>query len=78
MQGYTTNDVNLIADNLRDRYDNGFPILKELIQNADDARARVFLFKLDRGFADVVHPLLWGPGIRFLDDGVLNAWVKRT
>jgi hypothetical protein len=29
MQGYTTNYVNLIADNLRDRYDNGFPILKE-------------------------------------------------
>ena len=27
MQGYTTNYVNLIADNLRDRYQNGFPIL---------------------------------------------------
>ena len=38
MRGYTTNYVNLIADNLRDRYDNGFPILKELIQNADDAK----------------------------------------
>ena len=37
MRGYTTDYVNLIADNLRDRYDNGFPILKELVQNADDA-----------------------------------------
>ena len=36
MDGYTTDYINLIADNLRDRYDNGFPILKELIQNADD------------------------------------------
>ena len=29
MQGCTTNHVNLIADNLRERYDNGFPILEE-------------------------------------------------
>ena len=32
MDGYTTDYINLITDNLRDRYDNGFPILKELIQ----------------------------------------------
>jgi len=31
--------VNLIADNLRDRYSSGFPVFKELIQNADDAGA---------------------------------------
>ena len=30
-------DINLIADNLRDRYKSGFPVLKEIIQNADDA-----------------------------------------
>ena len=39
MTKYTTNYVNLIADNLRDRYKSGFPILKELVQNADDAQA---------------------------------------
>ena len=35
--GYQSDHINLIADNLRDRYKSGFPILKELIQNADDA-----------------------------------------
>lgn len=29
--------IRLIADNLRDRYESGFPVLKEIIQNADDA-----------------------------------------
>lgn len=30
--GYQSDHINLIADNLRDRYKSGFPILKELIQ----------------------------------------------
>lgn len=34
--------VNLIKRNLQDRYASGYPILKELLQNADDARARRF------------------------------------
>ena len=69
MQGYTTNYVNLIADNLRDRYDNGFPILKELIQNADDAKARTFVFGRHDGFPVAAHPLLRGPGLWFFNDG---------
>lgn len=69
MQGYTTNYVNLIADNLRDRYDNGFPILKELIQNADDAKARRLIFGRHPGFADSHHPLLQGSGLWFFNDG---------
>ena len=69
MQGYTTNYVNLIADNLRDRYENGFPILKELIQNADDAKARTFIFGDHPGFPDATHPLLKGPGLWFFNDG---------
>ena len=32
--------INLLQDNLRIRYASGFPILKELVQNADDAGAR--------------------------------------
>lgn len=67
MEGYTTNYVNLIADNLRERYDNGFPILKELIQNADDAKARTFLFARHAGFPDAVHPLLKGCLLPTLD-----------
>jgi hypothetical protein len=38
--GFTTDYVNQIAINLRDRYRSGFPILKELVQNADDAGAK--------------------------------------
>ena len=69
MRGYTTNYVNLIADNLRDRYDNGFPILKELIQNADDAKARRLIFGRHPGFPDSHHPLLLGSGLWFFNDG---------
>ena len=69
MRGYTTNYVNLIADNLWDRYVNGFPILKELIQNADDAKARKLIFGEHEGFPDASHPLLKGPGLWFFNDG---------
>jgi hypothetical protein len=34
--------VNQIKSNLQDRYDSGYPILKELLQNADDAEAGRF------------------------------------
>ena len=69
MRGYTTNYVNLIAENLRDRYQNGFPILKELIQNADDAKARRFIFGTHPGFPDSHHPLLKGSGLWIFNDG---------
>ena len=69
MRGYTANYVNLIADNLRDRYDNGFPILKELIQNADDAKARTLIFGRHPGFPDSSQPLLRGPGLWCFNDG---------
>ena len=69
MRGYTTDYVNLIADNLRDRYGNGFPILKELIQNADDAKARRLIFGTHPGFPDSRQPLLRGTGLWFFNDG---------
>ena len=72
MRGYTTDYVNLIADNLRDRYENGFPILKELIQNADDAKASTLIFGRHQGFPDASHPLLRGPGLWFFNDGVFK------
>ena len=72
MRGYTTNYVNLIADNLRDRYRNGFPVLKELIQNADDARARNFVFGIHPGFPSSAHPLLSGSGLWFFNDGAFG------
>ena len=69
MHGYTSDYVNLIANNLRDRYENGFPILKELIQNADDAKAGTLIFGRHDGFLDASHPLLKGPGLWFFNDG---------
>jgi hypothetical protein len=74
MAKYTTNYVNLIADNLRDRYKSGFPILKELVQNADDAGAGSLVFGHHAGFAaGADHPLLQGPALWVLNDGGFQA-----
>lgn len=78
MDGYTTDYVNLIADNLRDRYDNGFPILKELIQNADDAKARTFSFAWHPGFPEAAHPLMQGPGLWYFNDGEFKSSDARA
>ena len=68
--GFSADHINLIADNLRDRYKNGFSIIKELIQNADDAKARKLVFGLHPGFKDKVkHTLLQGPGLWVFNDG---------
>lgn len=45
-------DIQLIADNLRDRYKSGFPVLKEIVQNADDARAASLLLGWHEGLKD--------------------------
>jgi hypothetical protein len=62
-------DVNLIADNLRDRYKDQFSILKELIQNADDARARRIRFGIFPGLPGSPNILLQGPGMVVVNDG---------
>lgn len=61
--------VNLIADNLRDRYQTGFPVLKELIQNTDDAPASELHYGLSSGLPDATHTLLKGPGLFLVNDG---------
>ncbi len=78
MPGLTTNIINLISDNLRDRYRSGFPILKELIQNADDSEARRIVFGLHEGFAALAHPLLTGPGLYLFNDGTFRETDKRA
>lgn len=79
MAKYTTNYVNLIADNLRDRYKSGFPILKELVQNADDAGAGNLVFGHHAGFAaGVDHPLLQGPALWVLNDGGFQPKDKQA
>lgn len=65
--------INLIADNLRDRYKSGFPVLKEIIQNADDAGSADENIQLEFGLSDGIpsaqHPLLKGPALYFINNG---------
>jgi hypothetical protein len=74
MPGLSTNFINLIRDNLKDRYKTGFPIIKELIQNADDAGAKNLIFGYHNGIGvdndeNVDHFLLKGPALWILNDG---------
>lgn len=78
MPGLTTNIINLISDNLRDRYRSGFPIIKELIQNADDAGASRVVFGVHEGFATLQHPLLTGPALYLFNDGNFRETDKRA
>ena len=64
--------VNQITQLLRDRYHSGFPILKELLQNADDAEAHRFVVDLWEslpGSEHATNPLLRAPGALILNDG---------
>lgn len=61
--------INLIADNLRDRYQSGFPVLKELLQNTDDSEATDLHFGRSPGLPDADHVLLHGPALFFINNG---------
>jgi hypothetical protein len=61
--------VNQIKSNLQDRYDSGYPILKELLQNADDAEAQRFRLDVLPGWPNAVNPLLRGRGLLVANDG---------
>jgi hypothetical protein len=75
MRNFDYSILNAITDNLRNRYDDGFPILKELIQNAYDAEAKRLRFGWHPGFGAglVVHPLLIGPALWFWNDGRIKT-----
>lgn len=65
--------IERIRENLREgRYapqDGIFPIVKELIQNAEDARAERLLIAWEHGLPNAKHPLLRGPGLLAINDG---------
>jgi hypothetical protein len=65
-------DIELIRDNLRDRYGSGFPILKELLQNGDDAGASRVDLGWHPGFPDSKHPLLRTPGLFVCNDALFR------
>ena len=65
--------INQIIDNLRDRYQTGFPVIKELIQNADDGRAEKIWLAQTQGLKAAKHPLLQGPSLLVVNDGTFRA-----
>jgi hypothetical protein len=69
--------VNQIKSNLQDRYDTGYPILKELLQNADDSGARQFRLDALPGWPAAANPLLQGPGLLVVNDGVFRKEDQR-
>lgn len=68
-------DIERIRRDLDDRYRDydGFVILKELIQNAEDAEAGQFAVAWTPGLPDARHPLLRGPAIIAANDGPFKA-----
>ena len=75
MPGYNVSQlsiINQIKNNLQDRYSTGFPILKELLQNADDSKARRFRLDALPGWPSASNPLLQGPGLLVVNDGVFR------
>ena len=63
--------INQIKDNLTDRYDNGFPVLKEIIQNADDAGATSLKIGWSSGFDETDNELLNAPASFFINNSPL-------
>lgn len=60
-----TDLINLLVD----RYESGFAVFKELLQNADDARARRMVVRCHDGFTAASNPLLQAPAIVVFNDG---------
>jgi hypothetical protein len=72
MPAYLTDPRNQIIEiqrNLRDRYRTRLSILKELIQNADDAGARTLHLNLCNGQQGAANPLIRVPDLLVVNDG---------
>jgi hypothetical protein len=65
--------VQRLRNDLGDRYKRGFPVLKELIQNADDAQATHVVFALVPGLSEARHPLLQGDALCIINNGRFEA-----
>lgn len=74
MPGITTDareTIVAIINQIRDQYGPG-SILKELLQNADDAQAVRFTLVALEGVPGAVNPLLRAPGLLALNDGPIS------
>ena len=56
-------------------YADGFPVFRELLQNADDpkAEAESVAVSLLKGWPEAANPLLRGPGLLLVNDGGFDA-----
>lgn len=72
MEWTVQSTLNLIRENLNDRYRSGFPVIQELVQNADDAQARRLDIGWTVGLPGAQHPLLQGPAIFVANDGTFS------
>jgi hypothetical protein len=54
---------------LKERYKEGFPIIKEIIQNANDGGATRLDIGITQGLKDATHPLLKASGLFFVNNG---------
>ena len=84
MSRFVADITNEIIKNLKDhRYSNVQQVLKELIQNADDAagstEAPRLVFGCHPGFGDEIdHPLLNGPALWFFNNCDFEVGDKRN
>lgn len=62
-------DIEYLTENLLNSYQPGFPILKELVQNAEDAKAICLDYGWIEGIPSARHPLLQSPALFMLDNG---------
>lgn len=62
-------DIEYLTENLLNSYLPGFPILKELVQNAEDAKATCLDYGWIEGIPNATHPLLRSPALFMLDNG---------
>ena len=72
MTAYQTSQTSIVTELkslLRDRYKSGFPVFKELIQNADDACAGRIVICGHQGLSNARNPLLRAPGLIVANDG---------
>ena len=70
--------LSLIRENLNDRYKSGFPVMQELVQNADDAPARRLEIGWTVGLPNARQPLLKGPAIFVANDDVSSRSAARA
>ncbi|UQN06499.1 sacsin N-terminal ATP-binding-like domain-containing protein [Deinococcus sp. QL22] len=79
MAGFITNSVELIQRILFDgRKTDELLVLKELVQNADDAKAKILEVGISEGLPGAEHPLLQGRALYVVNNGPFKASHARA